>query len=70
LVGPPDLARLARAIRQGDRARLARAITLIESRRRSAVSNPIQRGAKLSKLEAAVADGRVSPTVAVEELAK
>jgi len=33
LVGPPDPAKLARALRGGDRAQLARAITLIESRR-------------------------------------
>jgi LAO/AO transport system kinase len=33
LVAPPDLARLKRGIRDGDRALLARAITLIESRR-------------------------------------
>ena len=33
MVAPPDLARLENALRAGDRAQLARAITLIESRR-------------------------------------
>jgi len=33
LVAAPDVTRLARGIRGGDRALLARAITLIESRR-------------------------------------